>query len=446
MSFYGIVAMVVWVAGTKMNYPVNSRIVIIALILLTLPFALIIGYVASRRKAKKEKPLKKRKQRSVKAERKNRRTPNRRKVAAPAETNGDLAKGAEEVAQFLKTSNLDVYSLPWYLVMGTPKAGKSSLVLGSNLNFQNLPSQRQSEQKFIRPTRNIDWRVTSEAVFVDTAGRYQTEGVDGEEWSSLLETIKKYRGARPLDGMILSVSAERVLHADEKEIEERQRHHRGDEDGGRHHRPEGGQGRSCRRFGDGAGRRWRSAGGGQLTRIVAGTLGGRRIAVPRTGTRPTTDRVRESLFNVLAARIDFAGATVLDLYAGSGALGLEALSRGAASALFVEADQRAAAVIAKNIESLGVQGATVRRGAVAAVLAAGADRPVDLVLADPPYDVPAAEIEAVLAALTNGWTTAGTVVVVERGTTGAELSWPDGWQSWPSRSYGDTRLELAERT
>jgi 16S rRNA (guanine966-N2)-methyltransferase len=167
--------------------------------------------------------------------------------------------------------------------------------------------------------------------------------------------------------------------------------------------------------------------------------------VPRTGTRPTTDRVRESLFNVLAARMDFAGAAVLDLYAGSGALGLEALSRGAASALFVEADQRAAAVIAKNIESLGVKGATVRRGAVAAVLAAGADRPVHLVLADPPYDVHADEIEAVLAALTKGWTTAGTIGVVERPTAGAELSWPDGWQSWPSRSYGDTRLELAER-
>lgn len=216
-SFYGIVAMVVWVAGTKMNYPVNSRIVIIALILLTLPVALIIGYVASRRKAKKAQ-AKETEATGVKAEQK---TPDAKpqKIAA-AETNGDLAKGAEEVAQFLKTSNLDVYSLPWYLVMGTPKAGKSSLVLGSNLNFQNLPSQRQSEQKFIRPTRNVDWRVTSEAVFVDTAGRYQTEGVDGEEWSSLLETIKKYRGARPLDGMILSVSAERVLHADEKEIEE----------------------------------------------------------------------------------------------------------------------------------------------------------------------------------------------------------------------------------
>ena len=168
--------------------------------------------------------------------------------------------------------------------------------------------------------------------------------------------------------------------------------------------------------------------------------------MPRTGTRPTTDRVRESLFNVLSARIDFTGATVLDLYAGSGALGLEALSRGAASALFVEADHRAAAVIAKNIASLGVEGATLRRGAVAAVLAAGANPPVDLVLADPPYNVDAAEIDAVLIALTHGgWTTTGSLAVFERGTSGPPLSWPDGWQVWPGRSYGDTRLELAER-
>ena len=85
--------------------------------------------------------------------------------------------------------------------------------------------------------------------------------------------------------------------------------------------------------------------------------------MPRTGTRPTTDRVRESLFNVLAARLDLTGAAVLDLYAGSGALGLEALSRGAASATFVESDARAASVIAKNIAELGVTGATLRRGA-----------------------------------------------------------------------------------
>jgi 16S rRNA (guanine(966)-N(2))-methyltransferase RsmD len=168
--------------------------------------------------------------------------------------------------------------------------------------------------------------------------------------------------------------------------------------------------------------------------------------VPRTGTRPTTDRVRESLFNVLAARIDLAGVSVLDLYAGSGALGLEALSRGAASVVFVESDHRAAAVIAQNLALLGVE-AAVRRGPVAAVLAGGADRPADLVLADPPYDVGEAEIAQMLTALVDGgWVSAGTVVVVERGTSGASLRWPDGWRSWPSRRYGDTRLELAERT
>ena len=168
--------------------------------------------------------------------------------------------------------------------------------------------------------------------------------------------------------------------------------------------------------------------------------------MPRNRTRPTTDRVRESLFNVLAARIDFAGASVLDLYAGSGALGLEALSRGAASAVFVESDHRAAAVIAKNIASLGVA-AAVRRGPVTAVLAGGTDRPVNLVFADPPYDVGDTEIAQMLAALVDGgWAAGGTVVVVERPTSGPSLRWPDGWSPWPARRYGDTRLELAERT
>jgi 16S rRNA (guanine966-N2)-methyltransferase len=137
---------------------------------------------------------------------------------------------------------------------------------------------------------------------------------------------------------------------------------------------------------------------------------------------------------------------VLDLYAGSGALGLEALSRVATSAVFVESDSRAAAVIAKNIAALGAHGADVRRGPVAAVLAGGADRPVDLVFADPPYDMPAADIEAVLASLVDGgWADEGTVVLVERGASGPELAWPDGWQPWPSRRYGDTRIELASQ-
>ncbi|WP_019739998.1 16S rRNA (guanine(966)-N(2))-methyltransferase RsmD, partial [Mycobacterium avium] len=108
-----------------------------------------------------------------------------------------------------------------------------------------------------------------------------------------------------------------------------------------------------------------------MTRIIGGVAGGRRLAVPPRGTRPTTDRVRESLFNILAARRELTGLAVLDLYAGSGALGLEALSRGAATALFVESDPRAAAVIARNIDTLGLPGATLRRGAVAAVLAGG---------------------------------------------------------------------------
>ncbi len=136
-----------------------------------------------------------------------------------------------------------------------------------------------------------------------------------------------------------------------------------------------------------------------MTRIIAGAAGGRRLVVPPSGTRPTTDRVRESLFNILTARIALRGISVLDLYAGSGALGLEALSRGAASAMFVESDQRVAAVLTRNIATVGLLGATLRRGTVAAVLSAERESPVDLVLADPPYDLPAAEIEAVLAAL-----------------------------------------------
>lgn len=164
------------------------------------------------------------------------------------------------------------------------------------------------------------------------------------------------------------------------------------------------------------------------------------------GTRPTTDRVRESLFNLLAARTDFDGMHVVDLYAGSGALGLEALSRGAGSALFVEADAKAAGVIERNIAALGAQGAVVRRATVATVLAAAPARPADLVLADPPYEVSNAEVETVLTALTDhGWTAPGAVVVVERPAGAAELAWPPQWSVGKPRRYGDSRIELAER-
>jgi 16S rRNA (guanine(966)-N(2))-methyltransferase RsmD len=165
----------------------------------------------------------------------------------------------------------------------------------------------------------------------------------------------------------------------------------------------------------------------------------------QSGTRPTTDRVRESLFNVLAARIDFDGLHVLDLYAGSGALGIEALSRGAESATFVESDRRAGDAITANLAQLGADGATVRRGTVAAVLAATATRPADLVFADPPYPVSNTEVQAMLRALVaNGWVAPGALALVERAASSQELVWPDGWVPGRHRRYGDTRVEFGE--
>ncbi len=225
MSFYGIVGFTVWILGSKMGFPVSDRIIIVVLILLTMPFALIIGFVASRRSKKKAaKELEE--QQAKLGEQPAAEGQPAAKITAPV-GNDDITKSTDEVVQFLKTSNLGeagkdaVYSLPWYLVAGTPKSGKSSLVIGSNLNFQNLPSQRQSEQKFVRSTRNIDWRVTSDAVFVDTAGRYQTdEGVDGDEWAGLVETLVKYRKTRPVDGFLLIANAEKILNSNDAEVEQ----------------------------------------------------------------------------------------------------------------------------------------------------------------------------------------------------------------------------------
>ncbi len=143
--------------------------------------------------------------------------------------------------------------------------------------------------------------------------------------------------------------------------------------------------------------------------------------------------------------MELSGLSVLDLYAGSGALGLEALSRGAATAIFVEADPRTVNVLERNISAVGLPGATLRRGAVTAVLSADAAVPADLVLADPPYDVAATEVKIVLTLLaTHGWVRPGSVAVVECSAMGAPLTWPPGWRCWEPRRYGDTRLELAE--
>ena len=172
---------------------------------------------------------------------------------------------------------------------------------------------------------------------------------------------------------------------------------------------------------------------------MAGGAGGRRIAVPPSGTRPTADRVREAVFSALEARMDLDGARVLDLYAGSGALGLEALSRGAAHALFVESDARAAAVVRRNAAGLGLPGADVRTTTVGSVLAGPPDARYDLVLLDPPYELADADLTGVLAALADGgWLAASALLVVERSARSAAPAWSAGVSPFTERRYGDT--------
>jgi 16S rRNA (guanine966-N2)-methyltransferase len=179
-------------------------------------------------------------------------------------------------------------------------------------------------------------------------------------------------------------------------------------------------------------------------RIIAGSAGGRRLTVvPGRGTRPTSDRAREGLFaTVEAVRGGLTGAAVLDLYAGSGAVGLEALSRGATDVLLVEADGRAARVIRANIAALGLPGARVVNATVARALAAGPaqQRQRDFVFADPPYALPDEEIQTMLTALMLGWLAPGALVAVERATRSGAPTWPAGYEPDRSRRYGEATV------
>ncbi|MGH1562523.1 16S rRNA (guanine(966)-N(2))-methyltransferase RsmD [Mumia sp. DW29H23] len=181
-----------------------------------------------------------------------------------------------------------------------------------------------------------------------------------------------------------------------------------------------------------------------MTRIIAGRLGGRRLATPPgSGTRPTSDRVREALFSALEARLGGLDRLhVLDLYAGSGALGLEALSRGAEHATFVEADKRTAGVIRRNARELGLEDAvTVVAEKVRAFAERQPPRPYDVILIDPPYDLPDADLGAVLAAVTPpAWLDRDGMVVVERSTRGPDLAWPETVEGISHRRYGETAL------
>jgi 16S rRNA (guanine(966)-N(2))-methyltransferase RsmD len=187
-----------------------------------------------------------------------------------------------------------------------------------------------------------------------------------------------------------------------------------------------------------------------MTRIVAGTLGGRRIAAPAGDrTRPTSDRVREALFSTLVSMVDLEGARVADLYAGSGAVGLEALSRGASHVLLVESDARVARVVRQNVAALGVSAtARLATAKVSVVLAAGPDGGAyDVVFADPPYAAPDEEITAVQAALVDGgWLAPDAVVVIERGTRSGPMTWVRGITGEQSRRYGETTLWYGRRS
>ncbi|MGC0337582.1 16S rRNA (guanine(966)-N(2))-methyltransferase RsmD [Streptomyces sp. SLBN-8D4] len=179
-----------------------------------------------------------------------------------------------------------------------------------------------------------------------------------------------------------------------------------------------------------------------MTRVIAGTAGGRRLAVPPgNGTRPTSDRAREGLFSTWQSLLGgpLAGERVLDLYAGSGAVGLEALSRGASHTLLVEADARAARTIRENVRNIGLPGAEVRAGKAEQIIRTGAPtEPYDLVFLDPPYRVTDHDLREILLTLrSEHWLTPDALVTVERSTRGGEFKWPPGFDAVKARRYGE---------
>jgi len=181
-------------------------------------------------------------------------------------------------------------------------------------------------------------------------------------------------------------------------------------------------------------------------RIVAGKFRGAQIEAPKgLATRPTSDRVRQALFNVLehgAPDFDFDGARVLDLFAGSGALGLEALSRGARFCVFIEEGAEARASIRRNVEKLGLTGATkIWRRDATKLGGAGTLQPFDLIFCDPPYGKGLGE-PAIAAAVEGGWVKQGAIAVLEE-RADLEVAWPPPFAEIDRRRYGDTAIAIA---
>lgn len=184
-------------------------------------------------------------------------------------------------------------------------------------------------------------------------------------------------------------------------------------------------------------------------RIVGGALKGRRIAAPKgLDVRPTTDRVREAIFNILAHMDDapaLAGARVIDLFAGSGGLGLEAASRGADFVLFVDTAEKARAAIRANVMELGLAGRTkIWRRDATKMGDAAPGGPFDIAFLDPPYGRGLAE-RALASLRDGGWLEQSALVVVEE-SAHADVRLPEGYEVRREKTYGDTRLLLARMT
>lgn len=178
-------------------------------------------------------------------------------------------------------------------------------------------------------------------------------------------------------------------------------------------------------------------------RVIAGAAKGRRLRAPAgRQVRPTTDRVRQTMFDLLAGRTQ--RARVLDLFAGSGALGIEALSRGAREAVFVEESRQACDVILQNLQATGLRSVGhIRRAEALRWLARRAKDPFDLVFVDPPYAGDLGFLARVLKRLAGGWVRPGGTVVVEAGA--AEVPWPPGLIETKARRFGRTHILVAER-
>ncbi len=181
-------------------------------------------------------------------------------------------------------------------------------------------------------------------------------------------------------------------------------------------------------------------------RVVGGRFRGRQLAAPGDHKiRPTSDRVREAVFNVLAHGMEgsvLEGSAVLDLFAGTGAFGIEALSRGAASCLFVEEDPEARGLIRRNIESLGLTGVTkIYRRNATDLGDAGNRQPFQLIFADPPYAKGLGE-KALASAGAGGWIADGAIVLLEE-RADVVIGWPPGFEAIDHRSWGDTQVSFA---